>query len=134
MRIGRLGHRIQIQENQYAASDAHGNPVPTWTTIATVWADVMPLSGRELLLAQQVNATTTHSVRIRYLSTVRPDQRIVHQGRYFDINGIANDRESDRMQLLQCTENATYESDFTPVGITFNDLQTLSGALPILGG
>lgn len=104
MNIGKLQHRIEIQDNVFGEQDAHGNVEKIPTTLATVWADVMPLSGRELLLAQQVNATTTHAVRIRASDLVKPQQWILFKGRTLDINSIVNDRESDRVMLLSCTE------------------------------
>lgn len=104
MKIGRLQHRIEIQENVFGEQDEHGNRERIWTTIAKVWADVMPLSGRELLLAQQVNATTTHSIRIRFRDGLKPQQRVMFGERWFDINAIINTRESDRELLLSCTE------------------------------
>jgi len=104
MKIGKLQHRIEIQENIFGEPDEHGNPAESWTTLATVWADVMPLSGRELLLAQQVHATTTHQIRIRWRDNVKALQRVKFGTRAFDINAIINDREEDRMLLLTCTE------------------------------
>jgi len=104
MKIGRLKHRIEIQENIFGEQDAHGNRERIWSTIATVWADVMPLSGRELLLAQQVNATTTHSIRIRFRPGLKPQQRVKFGERWFDVNSIINTRESDHESLLSCTE------------------------------
>lgn len=104
MKIGRMQHRIEIQDNVFGEQDAHGNREKVPTTLARVWADIMPLSGRELLLAQQVNATVTHSIRMRYREGVKPNQWIVFKGRTFDINSITNERESDRVMMLSCTE------------------------------
>jgi len=125
MKIGKLRHRIAIQQNQSTTEDSNGNPVAAWTLVARVWADVMPLSGREALLAQQVNATTTHKIKIRYLASVQQDMRVSYDGRYFDINAVLNDRETDRMQWLECTENQVYAD---PVELTEEEENNLRSA------
>jgi hypothetical protein len=39
--------------------DAYGQPVEGWTTVATVWAAVDMLTGRELFTAQQAQSEAT---------------------------------------------------------------------------
>ena len=47
MRIGTLRHRVELQE-PVENQDGYGEAERTYTTYATVWASVEPLSGREL--------------------------------------------------------------------------------------
>lgn len=103
MRAGTLRHRITI-EQPAETQNAHGEPVVTWSALATCWASVEPLSGRELLMAQQVNAEITHRARLRYVAGVMAKQRVQHQGRYFDINAVRNiDERKVELELL-CQE------------------------------
>ena len=63
---GPLRHRVQIQQLREIA-DSYGQRRQNWDTVATVWASVEFLSGRELVNAQQVNSNVTHGVRMRFI-------------------------------------------------------------------
>lgn len=104
MRIGRLRHRVTIQ--QYTTTDnEYGEPVPTWADVATVWASVEPLSGNERMIAQQRNASLTHKVVIRYLAGVTAEMRVKFGDRYFAIvEPPMNIDERDREMHLMCVE------------------------------
>lgn len=65
MRASTLRHRITIQQRS-TTTDELGQPTTAWTDVATVWADVSPLSGRELLAAQAARAQINGTITIRY--------------------------------------------------------------------
>jgi len=46
MKIGKLRHRITIQE-KVTVPDGYGGVTSTWKDVATVWSSVEPLKGRE---------------------------------------------------------------------------------------
>lgn len=104
MRIGSLKHWVTLQ--QLARSlDASGNTVEAWTDFASVWAEVAPLSAREFVAGQAVQSGVNTRVTIRYLAGVRANMRVVHDGRYFNIEGVLSDTASGRDYLtLPCTE------------------------------
>ena len=105
MRIGPLNKRVTIQ-TATESRDSHGDVAQTWATHATVWAAIEPLSGSERIVAQQAEAFTTHRVRIRYLSTVTSDMRVLYGTRYFNIESVLNiDERGEEMHLL-CQEAA----------------------------
>ena len=101
--IGKLRHRIGIQTSS-DTQNAYGEIEKAWTTAKTVWASVEPLTGRELFQAQQVVATASHRVRIRYDSTVTETSRVLFGSRIFDINAIMNRDERNAEIELLCTE------------------------------
>lgn len=76
MRAGRLRQRVQIQERA-ETRDEHGGTEPNWNTIATVWASVEPLRGRELFEAQQLKERTTMRVRMRHYPALTTKHRLV---------------------------------------------------------
>jgi SPP1 family predicted phage head-tail adaptor len=98
-----------------SAQDSSGENTPTWTNvIATVWAEIKPLTGRQLALAQAntITSTATHQVRVRYRTELvgQVNYRIQYAGgfttdgstaavRYFRINSIV-DTETAHMELL----------------------------------
>jgi SPP1 family predicted phage head-tail adaptor len=103
MRIGRLRHRITIEEPTRTA-DGMGGWTVTWTEVSTVWAGVEPVSGKERIAADAVEAEVTHKVIIRYASWLTPDMRITFGDRHFDIRAIINPAEKDVMQEILATE------------------------------
>ncbi|WP_442965062.1 phage head closure protein [Pseudomonas sp. JS3066] len=92
MRAGKLRHRITFQARQLGADD-FGQPSQSWLEIATVWASVEPISGRELLAAQQVHGETTHRIRCRYLEGITSSARVLFGSRVFDIQTLINSDE-----------------------------------------
>lgn len=105
MRAGSLRHRVEIQSDG-GSQDATGQKVPSWSTTATVWASIEPVSGREYLAAGQFNAEVSHFVVMRYDSTitVTPANRLKFGSRYFAIISVRNVEERGRMLELGCKE------------------------------
>jgi len=100
---GRLRHRLAIVQNSTELDD-YGEPVTRPQTVATVWGSVEALSGRELLLAQQVSAETTHRVFLRWRDGLTKDMRVVHRESTLEIESIL-DRSGRRIELeLLCKE------------------------------
>lgn len=66
MRAGQLRRRVTIQTRD-SGKDSFGQQVTTWTTLlASVPADVQPMSGREMVAAAAVNSEVTHLVTVRF--------------------------------------------------------------------
>lgn len=100
---GRLRHQVTLQ-SQDTAQDSYGDAVRSWVDLATVWAEVRPLSGRELWAAQQTQATTTHQVMTRYLAGVTSSCRVKYGSRVFAIDAVLNPDERNERLVLLCTE------------------------------
>jgi SPP1 family predicted phage head-tail adaptor len=81
---GERNKQIAIQEKAIS-TDSIGNQTETWHTIATVWAAIQPLSGREYWAARQVNAETTTKVTILYRRGVTAEHRILYGSRVFEL-------------------------------------------------
>jgi transposase len=62
---GTLARRIKIQRPS-TVKDSLGAPSRTWIDVATVWADIQPLSGREAVIASRISAELTHQITVRY--------------------------------------------------------------------
>lgn len=106
MRAGDLRHRVTIQQLS-ALSDGMGGVRETWQDVATVWAAVEPMEGRERYEAQQIQAELTHRVRLRYRPGITPKMRVVHKGRIFQIEAVINRAERNRELILLCAEEVT---------------------------
>lgn len=103
MRLGPLRHRVTFQARK-TGRDEYGQPVEGWDPVVTVWASVEPISGRELLSAQQVQAAVTHRIRCRYQTGLAASQRIVFGARYFDIQSLINPMEIGASLEILATE------------------------------
>lgn len=102
MRAGQLRHRVTVERPVNTVQD-DGSRVTTWQTVATVWARVAPLSGRELLVAQQINAEVTVGVTVRSPSVdVQPDYRIVFKDRRYDVTSVIDQDERGIEKMLMC--------------------------------
>ena len=102
---GRLTNRITLQRKVASGQDDYGAPQTTWADVATVWAAVEPLTGREFWAAQQVQSEASILIIIRYRSDVTPDMRAVMDSRTFSIMAPPIDwRERHEYLQLMCGE------------------------------
>ncbi len=88
MRSGELDRRILIKTST-EAPDGAGQPVKTWTTLATVWAKRSDVKGQERFAAQQRLATRTTTYRIRWRSGLDETLRVVDVGVTYEVTGVA---------------------------------------------
>lgn len=103
MKIGRLRHRIVIEESS-AGRDSFGAEVSQWIQFAKVWADVSPVSGREFASFKQINAEITTKIIIRYIAGITTEMRILFGDRVFEIDSVINPEEKNISLLLVCKE------------------------------
>lgn len=103
MRIGWLRHRVILQEKSTARND-YGEPIKTWSTLATVWGSVEPLRGAEYREGRIQAQAVTHRIRIRHYSGLSPENRVQHSDRTFEIESVINPLEQDKMMELMCRE------------------------------
>ena len=100
---GKLTDRIVIEQATETRNSV-GEVSLSWSTFATVWADVQALSGREAERYGQIVGFTGHKVTIRQVPGVKPARRIVWQAtRTLDIGAI-NEYERGWYLELICTE------------------------------
>ena len=100
MQSGKLKHSVEIQFPSHT-EDASGDPVlDGWTTFATVWAFVKPLSGREIVQAQQLHAETNHSISLRFMKGINTSQRVLFNGKAYSILSVINTNEANEELIL----------------------------------
>jgi SPP1 family predicted phage head-tail adaptor len=103
MEAGSLRHRVTIQSKS-VTRDTYGGEVITWATVATVWAAVEPLNGREWLEGRQAAAEVTTRIRIRYRSGVLPEMQVVYGSHAYDILAVIQPEEKRQEIQLMCQE------------------------------
>jgi len=84
VRAGKLRHRLAFNSLS-RGRDEFGGTIDMFTTYATLWGSIRPMTGRELENAQQISGELTHMVRIRYNSSVAITNRFTFDDRTFEI-------------------------------------------------
>lgn len=85
-------------------TDTYGGPVEEWDDIATVWASVEPLSGRELANAQTVNAEVTTRINMHYRAGIIAADRVIFEGRFYNLQGIIDPEMKHRELIIMASE------------------------------
>lgn len=108
MRAGELRHRVTLQKrtsNQSALGDQKND----WSDVATLWAGIEPVSGREVFLGDGMRVEISHVITVRYRAALADPQaltamRIIYQGRNFNIHAPLNTEERNFELQLLCSE------------------------------
>lgn len=98
---GRLNQRVTLQQRT-AGVDALGQELTTWSDVATVWAEVQPLRGREYFAAGQMQATVDVRIRIRWRAGVVPSMRALWRGQPHEIVSVIEPDGAKSMLELMC--------------------------------
>ena len=111
MKAGKMDERITIQTLTQGTGSI-GNPTESWADLATVWADVQPETGKEILETggsrQQLEngrEITERRARffIRHRSDVTTKHRISYDSELWDIESIRvvdKDKRKDGLEIL----------------------------------
>lgn len=106
MRAGRLRHRVTVQSAS-SSTDSFGQPQPSWASVGTYWANVVPLMGKEAERARQIRADVTHTVQMRIPTAITPEMRLSYDSRTLNIVEVVNIDERNREYRLTCVEIAS---------------------------
>lgn len=86
---GRLRRRVALQRRVLTAN-TYGEQVETWETLATVWAAVEPVRGREFWAARQTLSEATARILIRHRSDVTTVERVADGAEAWDILSVVD--------------------------------------------
>lgn len=125
---GRLRHRVTIQQDQGTSRDDNGEHIEDYQDLATVWAEVKPLSGRELWAARQTQSEVTHRVTVRYssaLADLTGSIRVIHRDRAFHMDSVLNTDERRRELVMMCIESPDFS--LLPSSLFWGDIELVWG-------
>lgn len=91
---GMLNRRISIERKTLTA-DALGGFTESWQSLSQPWAHIKPMSGRELIHADKIDAVAVSRFIIRYNRNLREDDRVLYRGVYYNIRSLVNIDEQD---------------------------------------
>ena len=101
MNAGILDRRVWI-DKRTTVQDSSGDPVVTWEPELEVWAAVLPLTGREQDVDNDIMADVDTRIRLRYspiTAALSPVDRIRHGERIYNIVS-ALDVNSQHVEVL----------------------------------
>ncbi len=84
---GKMRERVTFQQKS-ATRNALGEEVVTWTDVCTVWAEAIPLRGREFYAANQTQQAVDVRFRIRARAGLTNDMRLLWKATPYDITGL----------------------------------------------
>lgn len=103
MQAGTLDQQVTIQIATHTRGTS-GEQKQTWQTWRTVWANVQTSSGSENFYSPQLTAETTHKLKLRYLTGLKPTMRALWRGRILDITFVDESRQRQGELYLLCKE------------------------------
>jgi len=106
LQAGKLDRQITLQE-KVETTDSFGGIVVLYNTIATVWASVNDVRGRDFLAAQQAQSELTTRFRIRYRAGLDNLTRVMWKGKRYDVIGYP--KEIGRNEGIEI--DAAYKGD-----------------------
>jgi len=99
MKLGRMRYRIQIKVYS-AGKDKDGFVIKDWKTVASVWADMVPVTGSEYMSMDTEMSSVTWKVYIRYREDVTADMRIFYGDRTLEIVSVLGDKRGGMLTIM----------------------------------
>lgn len=115
MHAGALRERVIIQQRT-STPDGQGGRDVVWSTLATTWAMVEPLTGTERLQAGAETSVLSHRITMRYRADVSAVLRLVWRRRVLEIHTVASPDARREWLVLDCSQvqvsTAPFSEDF----------------------
>lgn len=105
MQAGRLTQRVTIQQPVVTRNEL-GEEILGWSTFAQAWAEVRPLSTRELVTLRAEYAEVTTMITIRYRPGITAKMRVLHAGVAYNIEPPAPMGEGSARRELRLLATA----------------------------
>jgi SPP1 family predicted phage head-tail adaptor len=96
-----LNNKVVIKQ-MAAGQDAAGQPIQTWSELATVWADIRHQSGAESIRADRVTSIVKASIRVLKRSDVTAAMRVYHGATVYEIKAVLPDAQMNIRMDLAC--------------------------------
>lgn len=106
MKAGRLRHRITLQAFTDTVDDSDGERIEEWVDAfpAALPAEILPLSGSELVASAAVSSRVSTRIIVRYRPGIVASMRAVHRGLIYNIEAVVPDNKTGNQWLtLHCS-------------------------------
>jgi SPP1 family predicted phage head-tail adaptor len=99
---GKLRERVTIQVATERRNSL-GETTLEWATFAERWASVEGVTAREALGAGQLEVSITHRVRLRYVTGLTQQMRLIWRGRTLEVVSLLEHNNRSEHELI-CQE------------------------------
>ena len=99
LRAGLLDRRVTLQR-RVEVVDASGQAILNFVPVATVWARVEPIEGKEGFGQQQWVATGDLRFTIRWRDDVTPLHQVTYGGIPYDVVSVAEDGRREALLIV----------------------------------
>lgn len=99
LRAGDLNKRVTLQAEIRNPTE---DEVIGYSPIATVWASIEPVRGRELVESNRDISEEWTRIRIRYRAGLDTVKQALHGSTQYDVESIINPQSSNRVLELMC--------------------------------
>lgn len=126
MGLGVMNERLTLQQN-VAIRNTHGGYTPDdWETVATIYAERIPITGGEQIDAERVGSRSQYRFRIRAREDVRPTWRALWTPVWpqdatqcvVEIHAVLPDPRERNYQILEC---GVHDADVAAAASTDTD-------------
>ena len=100
---GRLRHRLTL-ETATPTPDGAGGVTLAWSAVASVWAEIVPLTADERAVGEGEADLTLHKIIIRRRDDVSTGDRFTLGSRAFRIKSVTDRQEDGRYLVCLCEE------------------------------
>jgi SPP1 family predicted phage head-tail adaptor len=99
MKIGGMRYRAELQRNT-AVKDDEGFTQNIWQTEHTVWADIVPVSGREFLQSGTETAEVTFKIYIRWIENVDANMHVKCGENIYLLTAVLGNKRKGMLTLM----------------------------------
>lgn len=103
--VGALRSRLVVQAAVDTPDDT-GAFTRSWTNVATLWANIVPLAAKQQFLADAIEVAISHHVTIRFRADVVNGMRFLLGDRALLIRAVTDTDMRGRFLLCRCEEFA----------------------------
>lgn len=100
-----FNRRVTLQQ-EFSTVDLQGGRSLSWADVATVWASVEPMTGKESYTWGKILGESTYVIRMRYRSDIKAKMRLLYGSRIMDINSVIDEHDEHRFLALGCSERS----------------------------
>lgn len=98
LNIGNMDRRITIERETETVKPS-GSIVKTWTTVATVWAEILQHTASEFFTAYGEVETGSVIFRVRFRPGITTADRVTHDGVAYGLKEIKEIGRRDALEL-----------------------------------
>lgn len=83
-------------------ADELGQPLQTWATVATLWANIRHISGAAAIKADALTSTVRASISVSKRDGIEAGMQALHGSTVYDIKAVLPDEENRLDMFLVC--------------------------------